>query len=61
MSQRQLMNDSNQELFEVDEDEKHVRVILEDLLNNYQKQKISVPDKGDMTLNGCKVFVFINA
>ena len=54
------MNDSNQELFEVDEDEKHVRVILEDLLNNYQKQKISVPDKGDMTLNGCKVFVFIN-
>ena len=51
------MNDSNTELYEVDEDEKHVRVILEDLLNNYQKQKISVPDKGDMTLTGC-IFIF---
>jgi hypothetical protein len=48
------MSDQYTDFHEVDEDEKHVRVILEDLLKNYQKQKISVPDKGDMTLSGCK-------
>ena len=54
MSNRRLMSDQFTDFHEIDEYEKHVRVILEDLLKNYQKQKISVPDKGDMTLSGCK-------
>lgn len=41
-------------------DEKKIRELLHDLLTNYKKQKITVPSKGDMALNGgeycCLIF-----
>ena len=39
MSNRQLMSDNQTDFVGIDEDEKHIRVVLEDLLTNYQKQK----------------------
>jgi hypothetical protein len=51
------MSENQNEFIEIEEDEKHVRVLLEDLLTNYQKQKITVPEKGDMTLTGCNTML----
>lgn len=52
---RGLMSQSN----DFREDERKVRGYLEDLIEGYKKQKIEAPPRGDMELNGCKIFFLI--
>ena len=54
-----LMTNMNETLLEGEE---KVRGLLDDLLNNYKKQKISIPDRGDMELSGGEwcIIIFLN-
>ena len=52
-----LIDQNNNNPYEaIENDEIQVRAVLNDLLNNYQKQKIVLPDKGNMKLTQCNFF-----
>ena len=50
--EREMFNNEGGEYQRMERDELQIREILDDLLDNYKKQKIEVPPKGDMTM-GC--------